>query len=90
MATTIDWTQIANEAAQQTDTEFATQIASLTRMNITEINTFIEESNISNENVLKVIQEVNNATASNTEKTAAISNIENGVNFLVSLAKKIV
>ena len=90
MATTIDWAQIANEAAQQTDTEFATQIASLTRMNITEINTFIEESNISNENVLKVIQEVNNATASNTEKTAAISNIENGVNFLVSLAKKIV
>ena len=90
MATTIDWAQIANEAAQQTDTEFATQIASLTRMNITEINTFIEESNISNENVLKVIQEVNNATTSNTEKTAAISNIENGVNFLVSLAKKIV
>ena len=90
MATTIDWAQIANEAAQQTDTEFATQIASLTRMNLTEINTFIEESNISNENVLKVIQEVNNATASNAEKTAAISNIENGVNFLVSLAKKIV
>jgi len=78
----IDWDNLANQAATQTDTQFNTTIASLTRMNITEIDTFIKESNISNANAIKVLQEINNA--------AAIANINNGVSFLVSLANKIV
>ena len=86
----IDWDNLANQAATQTDTEFNTTIASLTRMNITEIDTFIKESIISNANAIKVLQEINNAAASNSAKADAIANIDNGVGFLVSLANKIV
>lgn len=87
---TIDWDSLANQAATQTDTEFNTTIASLTRMSITEIDTFIKESAISNANAIKVLQEINNAAASNNAKADAISNIDNGVSFLVSLANRIV
>ncbi|WP_046757027.1 hypothetical protein [Kordia jejudonensis] len=86
----IDWSKLANEAASQTDQQFNTTIASLTRMSITEIDTFIKESQISNENAIKVLKEINNATASNNAKADAIANIDNGVNFLVSLANRIV
>lgn len=90
MSTPIDWDSIANAAATQTDTEFNTTIASLTRVSLSEIDEFIKESNISNANVIKVLQEINNAAASNTAKASAISNIDNGVEFLVSLANRIV
>jgi len=87
---TIDWNKLAENAAQQTDAQFANQIASLTSMNSTEISTFIQESTISNANALKVIQEVNNAASSNTQKATAVTNIDNGVSFLISIASKIV
>ncbi|CAM1354073.1 hypothetical protein [Tenacibaculum halocynthiae] len=87
---TINWNKIANEAASQTDSEFNTQITSLTNLNITEVDTFIQESNISNANALKVLKIIGNATDNNNSKATAISTIENGVNFLVKLASKIV
>jgi len=86
----INWNEIAEQSAKQTDSEFASQIASLTRMNTAEINTFIQESTISNANALKVLQEISNATNSNTQKATAISNINNGVSFLISIASKII
>ena len=86
----IDWDKLANDAASQTDDQFKTTIASLTSMSITEIDQFIKESEISNANAVKVLQEINNAAASNNAKADAIANIDNGVSFLVSLAHKIV
>lgn len=86
----INWNELAAQAAQQTDTQFASQIASLTSMSTSEITTFIQESTISNANALKVLQEVNNATSSNNQKATAIANIDNGVNFLISIVSKIV
>jgi len=87
---TINWNELAENAATQTDTQFASKIASLTRMNTTEINTFIQESTISNANAIKVLQEINDATNSNTQKATAIANINNGVGFLISIASKII
>lgn len=86
----IDWDNLANQAADQTDAEFQTTIASLTRISIKEIDEFIKESQISNENAMKVLKEVSDAAASNTAKADAIANIDNGVNFLVSIANRIV
>ncbi|WP_046744265.1 hypothetical protein [Kordia zhangzhouensis] len=86
----INWDDLANQAASQTDAEFQTTIASLTRMSITEIDQFIKESQITNANAIKVLKEINDAAASNTAKADAIANIDNGVNFLVSLAHRIV
>ena len=87
---TIDWDALANQAAAQTDNEFSTQLAGLTSLKVTEIDQFITDSNISNANAAKVLKELNDATASNTQKADAISNINNGVGFLVGLVSKIV
>ncbi|MEM6685330.1 MAG: hypothetical protein AAF617_05985 [Bacteroidota bacterium] len=86
----IDWDSLANQAGAQTDAEFQTTIASLTSMRISEIDKFIKESKISNENAIKVLKEINDAAASNTAKADAIANIDNGVQFLVSMASRIV
>ena len=88
--TNIDWNAIAEQAANQTDAEFNTQLASLTSLKVTEIDAFIAESNITNANAVKVLTEINNATASNSQKANAISNIENGVGFLVRLVSKVI
>jgi hypothetical protein len=90
MSDTIDWDNLANQAANQTDAEFQTTIASLTRISIKEIDEFIKESQISNTNATKVLKEINDAAASNTAKADAIANIDNGVNFLVSIANRII
>ena len=86
----INWNELAANAEQQTDTQFATQIASLTSMSTVEITKFIQESTITNANAIKVLQEVNNAASANTQKATAIANIENGVGFLISIVSKIV
>jgi len=86
----INWNELASKAEQQTNTQFAAQIAGLTSMSTTEITTFIQESTITNTNAIKVLQEVNNAASANAEKATAISNIENGVGFLISIVSKIV
>ncbi|WP_430412573.1 hypothetical protein [Kordia sp.] len=90
MSDEIDWDNLANEAATQTDAEFNTTIASLTRMSIKEIDEFIKQSEITNANAIKVLKEINDAAASNTAKADAIANIDNGVSFLISLANRIV
>jgi tellurite resistance protein len=86
----IDWDSLASQAASQTDAQFQTTIASLTRMRITEIDQFIKESKITNANAIKVLKEINDAAASNAAKADAIANIDNGVKFLVSMASRIV
>lgn len=87
---TIDWNALANNAASQTDSEFNSVLAGLTSLKASEIDTFIAQSNISNANAVKVLQEINNTTTSNNQKAQAISTIENGVGFLVSLVTKII
>jgi len=86
----IDWDALAREAAAQTDNQFNTQLAGLTSLKVSEIDTFIKDSEIANADAVKVLKEINNATASNSEKANAISNIQNGVGFLVSLVGKVV
>ncbi|PWG05853.1 hypothetical protein [Polaribacter aquimarinus] len=86
----IDWNALAEKAANQTDAEFKNQLAGLTSLKTSEIDTFISESNISNANALAVLKEINNATLSNNQKANSIANIQNGVGFLVKLVSKVV
>ncbi|WP_034058079.1 hypothetical protein [Lacinutrix jangbogonensis] len=86
----IDWSDLAEKAASQTDAELNTQMASLTSLKVTEIDAFIAESNISNANAIKVLQEINAATSSNCQKATAIANINNGVGFLIRIVSKVV
>lgn len=86
----IDWNALAEKAATQTDVEFKSQLAGLTSLKTSEIDTFITESNITNTDALTVLKEINNASLSNNQKASAISNINNGVGFLVKLVSKVV
>ena len=86
----IDWDDLANKAASQTDAEFNAQMANLTSLKVSEIDGFIAQSAITNENAVKVLKEINDATTSNNAKADAIANVDKGVNFLVSLVGKIV
>lgn len=86
----IDWDALANKAAQQTDQQFNDELAKLTSLNTTEIDTFISESSISNANAVKVLKEINDATRTNNQKATAIASIDSGVGFLVSLVGKVV
>jgi len=86
----INWNKLAEQAGQQTDIQFAGKIASLTSMSTTEITAFIQQSTISNADAVKVLQEVHNSTSSNNQKATAITNIDQGVRFLISIVSKIV
>ena len=86
----IDWSALAEKAVSQTDAEFKSQLAGLTNLKTSDIDAFISESNISNTNALAVLKEINNASLSNNDKASAISNIQNGVGFLVKLVSKVV
>lgn len=87
---TIDWNKLAEQAGSQTDADFNQQITQLTNLNLTEVDSFISQSNISNSNAIKVLQVIDNATLSNNEKANSISTIENGIGFLVKLASKVI
>ena len=86
----IDWDALAKKAGQQTDQQFNDELAKLTSLNTKEVDTFISNSSISNANAVKVLKEINNAAHSNNQKATAITSIDNGVGFLVSLVGKVV
>ena len=86
----INWDDLANQAASQADDQFKALMASLTSLKVSEIDAFIAQSSITNANAVKVLQQINDATASNNQKADAIANVGKGVNFLVSLVSKVV
>jgi ribosome-binding protein aMBF1 (putative translation factor) len=81
--------RLAKEAAQMADEEFKMEFSSLTRLNDSEIEKIIDESGISKQDLAQVLKEVKNATASNEAKATAIKNINNGVEALIGIAKKL-
>lgn len=86
----IDWNKIAKDAAKATDEEFAGQISGLTSLNDAEIQKLIFDTGISKEDLTAVLKEVKNASKGNKAKATAISNINNGVQVLVEIAKKFI
>jgi hypothetical protein len=84
-----DWNRIADEATEATDAHFATQIASLTRLNSTEINTLISESGISKRDLATVFKVLKESTTTNEAKANAIRNTSKGLQVLVALAAKV-
>lgn len=83
------WDKIAAEATTATKAEFAKQISSLSSLNDSEISSIINETGISNEDFVEVLQTVKSATKSNRVKAEAIKNINNGVGTLVEIVKKL-
>ncbi|TDQ29745.1 hypothetical protein [Tenacibaculum caenipelagi] len=86
----INWNNIAQQATSQTDNEFNQQLANLTNLKVSEVDALIKESKITNANAVKTLKLIDDATASNNEKAKALSNIENGIGFVISLVSKLV
>jgi hypothetical protein len=86
----INWDDIANQAASNTDAHFANQISSLTRLNDAEIQHLIFETRISKQDLASVLKEIKDATKSNEAKVDSIKNISGGIEALVSIAGKFI
>ena len=88
MPDTNDYAALAAQAAAMTDQEFGNQFSSLTTLTNNDISTIITTTGISQQDLASVFAQVKNATNSNTQIAANISNINKGVDVLVSIAKK--
>lgn len=85
-----DWDKIIQSAAKATNAHFAEQLSGLTRLTNADIEALILDSGISKENLADTLQVVKDAGKSNAEKAAAIRNIQQGVDVLVSLVGKLI
>ncbi|WP_428742693.1 hypothetical protein [Tenacibaculum sp.] len=86
----INWNTIAQQAASQTDAEFNQQLSNLTHLDVSEVDDLIKESKITNANAIKTLKLIDDAMATNNEKAKALSNIENGIGFVISLVSKLI
>jgi len=86
----IDYAELARIAREKTDGEFKNEVSNLTRLNSPEIETIINDSGISKEDLVKVLEVVKNATDSNEQKVNNIKLITKGVDVLINLVKKLI
>jgi hypothetical protein len=86
----IDWDKIADDAAKETDAQFADKMSKFMTLDDDQINQAINEKGISNENLSEVLKVVRDATKSNEAKAQAIRNISNGVDIVIGVASKFI
>jgi len=84
-----NWEDLAEKASSETQTDLKKQLEALAKINLSEVEDFLKQSLISRENASKVLKEIEDATKSNSEKALAISTVNKGVAFLVSLVAKL-
>ena len=77
----------ADRAAAMTDAEFKNKFATLTRLNMQDLEKVIKETGISQQDLAELLKEVKSASTSNEKKAVAISNINKGVTTLIALVK---
>lgn len=77
----------ADRAADMTDAEFKNKFATLTRLNMQDLEKVIKETGISQQDLAELLKEVKSASTSNEKKAVAISNINKGVTTLIALVK---
>ena len=81
--------KLADEAQAITDAQFKERFSSLTTLNDNEIGKVLKDSGISKQDLASLLVAVKNATSYNNKTAQSISNIQNGVLALVSIAKKL-
>jgi hypothetical protein len=85
----IDWEKLANDTGKETDEHFWDKISGLTRLHANEVESLINDTGISKEDLTAVLKEVKDATKSNLDKATAISNVNKSVDLLVGIAEKL-
>lgn len=81
--------KLADEAKAITDAEFGERFARLTSMSENDIGKILKSTGISRQDLAALLVEVKNATEFNNKTAQSITNIQNGVNALVAIAKKL-
>ncbi len=81
--------KLADEAKQMTDEQFQVRFSSLTKLNDADIGKIITDSGISKEDLAALLVEVKAATDFNNKTAQSVMNIQNGVQALVSITKKL-
>lgn len=74
-----NWDEIARNAANETDDQFAAKISSLTSLKDDEIKQLLLESGISRQDLTELFKIINDATLSNQQKAQALRNINHGI-----------
>ena len=77
----------AEQAAVMTDEQFRERFATLTRLNLKDLDRIITETGISQQDMAELLKAVKDATSSNERKAAAIKNINGGVTTLIAMVK---
>ena len=81
--------KLADEAQAITDEQFRERFSSLTSLSETEIGKVLKSTGISRENLAALLLEIKNATEFNNKTAQSIINIQNGVQALVAITKKL-
>lgn len=81
--------KLADEAQAITDEQFKERFSSLTSLSETEIGKVLKSTGISRENLAALLLEIKNATEYNNKTAQSIINIQNGVQALVAITKKL-
>lgn len=81
--------KLADEAQAITDAQFRERFSSLTSLSEAEIGKVLKSTGISRENLAALLLEIKNATEYNNKTAQSILNIQNGVQALVAITKKL-
>jgi hypothetical protein len=81
--------KLAAQAQALTDEQFKIRFSSLTTLNDDEIGKIIKETGISKQNLADLLVEIKNATEFNNETVKSITKIQNGVQALIAIVKKL-
>lgn len=81
--------KLANDVKVLTDEQFKVRFSSLTKLSDSDISRIINDSGISKEDLTSLLVEIKNATAFNNKTAQSVMNITNGVQALLSIAKKL-
>jgi hypothetical protein len=81
--------KLAGEAQAMTDDQFKQRFATLTSLNDGDIGKIIKDTGISKENLASLLVVVKNATEFNNKTAQSVANIQNGVQALLAITKKL-
>ena len=81
--------KLAGDAQAITDTQFKERFASLTALNDYDIGKIISSTGITKENLAALLVEIKNATEFNNNTAQNIIKIQNGVQALLAITKKL-
>lgn len=81
--------KLAGEAQAITDAQFKERFSSLTTLNDDDIGKIINTTGISKKDLAALLVEIKNATVYNNNTAQSILKIQNGVQALVAITKKL-